>query len=146
MFDSIHHFITAGYAVPIDFTRQGWRQFSRLNNAIGARYIRAFILKRELAEYIAAHEAAGVRLDGECQELRYDGKVALLLKKVHGTWYITDVIRTEETAAYEPVYFWTRVKRGCNEVLARMLAGWRNLTKALEDQAGRKTAERQAGA
>ena len=146
MFDSIHHFITAGYAVPIDFTRQGWRQFSRLNNAIGARYIRAFILKRELAEYIAAHEAAGVRLDGECQELRYDGKVALLLKKVHGTWYITDVIRTEETAAYEPVYFWTRVKRGCNEVLARMLAGWRNLTKALADQAGRKTAERQAGA
>ena len=146
MFDSIHHFITAGYAVPIDFTRQGWRQFSRLNNAIGARYIRAFILKRELAEYIAAHEAAGVRLDGECQELRYDGKVALLLKKVHGTWYITDVIRTEETAAYEPVYFWTRVKRGCNEVLARMLAGWRNLTKALADQAGSKPAERQAGA
>ena len=146
MFDSIHHFITAGYAVSIDFTRQGWRQFSRLNNAIGARYIRAFILKRELAEYIAAHEAAGVRLDGECQELRYDGKVALLLKKVHGTWYITDVIRTEETAAYEPVYFWTRVKRGCNEVLARMLAGWRNLTKALADQAGRKPAERQAGA
>ena len=146
MFDSIHHFITAGYAVPIDFTRQGWRQFSRLNNAIGARYIRAFILKRELAEYIAAHEAAGVRLDGECQELRYDGKVALLLKKVHGTWYITDVIRTEETAAYEPVYFWTRVKRGCQEVLARMLAGWRNLTKALADQAGRKPAERQAGA
>ena len=146
MFDSIHRFITAGYAVPIEFTRQGWRQFSRLNNALGARYIRAFILKRELAEYIAAHEAAGVRLDGECQELRYDGEVALLLRKVQGAWYITNVIRTEETAAYEPVYFWTRVKRGCNEVLARMLAGWRNLTKALADQAGRKPAERQAGA
>ena len=146
MFDSIHHFITAGYAVPIDFTRQGWRQFSRLNNAIGARYIRAFILKRELAEYITAHEAAGVRLDAEGQELRYDGEVALLLRKVQGAWYITNVIRTEETAAYEPVYFWTRVKRGCNEVLARMLAGWRNLTKALADQAGRKPAERQAGA
>lgn len=146
MFDSIHRFITAGYAVPIGFTRQGWRQFARLNNVLGARYIRAFILKRELAEYIAAHEAAGVRLDAEGQEFRYDGKVALLLRKVHGAWYITDMIRTEETAAYEPVYFWTRVKRGCNEVLARMLAGWRNLTKALADQAERKPAERQTGA
>ena len=146
MFDPIHRHIMAGYAVSIEFTKQGWRQFARLNASLGTRYIRAFILKRELAEYIAAHEAAGVRLDAEGQELRYDGEVALLLKKVHGTWYITDVIRTEETAAYEPVYFWTRVKRGCNEVLARMLAGWRNLTKALADQAGRKPAERQAGA
>ena len=26
-----------------------------------------------MAEYIAAHEVAGVKLDTECQELRYDG-------------------------------------------------------------------------
>ena len=85
MFDSIHRHIMAGYAVSIDFTRQGWRQFARLNSHLGTRYIRAFILKRDVAEYIAAHEAAGVKLDTECQELRYDGGVHLLLKKVQGT-------------------------------------------------------------
>ena len=73
MFDSIHRPIMAGYAVSIEFTKQGWRQFARLNASLGTRYIRAFILKRDVAEYIAAHEVAGVKLDTECQELRYDG-------------------------------------------------------------------------
>ena len=50
MFDSIHRHIMAGYAVSIDFTRQGWRQFTRLNASLGTRYIRAFILKRDVAE------------------------------------------------------------------------------------------------
>ena len=71
MFDSIHSHIMAGYNVPIDFTKQGWRQFAKLNCTLGSRYLRAFILKRDVAEYIAAHEAAGVKLDTECQELRY---------------------------------------------------------------------------
>ena len=73
MFDSIHSHIMAGYNVPIDFTKQGWRQFAKLNCTLGSRYLRAFILKRDVAEYIAAHEVAGVKLDTECQELRYDG-------------------------------------------------------------------------
>lgn len=72
MSESIHRFITAGYAVSIDFTKQGRRQFAKVNRSLGRRYIRAFILKRDLAEYIAAHEAAGVHLDTECHELRYD--------------------------------------------------------------------------
>ena len=94
MFDSIHRHIMAGYAVSIDFTKQGWRRFARLNASLGTRYIRAFILKRDVAEYIAAHEAAGVKLDTGCQELRYDGGVHLLLRKVQGTWLITDVFCT----------------------------------------------------
>lgn len=72
MFDSIHRHIMAGYNVSIDFTKQGWRQFAKLNSTLGSRYLRAFILKRDVAEYIAAHEAAGVKLDTECQELRYE--------------------------------------------------------------------------
>ena len=59
MFDFIHRCIMAGYTVPIDFTKHGWRQFAKLNTYLGIRYIRAFILKRDVAEYIAAHEAAG---------------------------------------------------------------------------------------
>ena len=134
MFDPIHRHIMAGYAVSIEFTKQGWRQFARLNASLGTRYIRAFILKREVAEYIAAHEAASVKLDTECQELRYDGGVHLLLRKVQGTWLITDMFCTEEAAVFAPVYFWTRVKRGCSLLFVRMITGWRCLTKALAER------------
>ena len=134
MFDPIHRHIMAGYAVSIEFTKQGWRQFARLNASLGTRYIRAFILKRDVAEYIAAHEAASIKLDTECQELRYDGSVHLLLRKVQGTWLITDVFCTEEAVAFVPVYFWTRVRRGCNLLLARLITGWRSLTKALAER------------
>ena len=134
MFDSIHRHIMAGYDVSIDFTKQGWRQFARLNASLGIRYIRAFILKRDVAEYIAAHEAAGVKLDTECQELHYDSGVHLLLRKVQGTWLITDMFCTEEAAVFAPVYFWTRVKRGCSLLFVRMITGWRCLTKALAER------------
>ena len=134
MFAAIHRHIMAGYAVSIDFTRQGWRQFTRLNASLGTRYIRAFILKRDVAEYIAAHEAAGVKLDTECQELRYDGGIHLLLRRVQGTWLITDMFCTEEAAVFAPVYFWTRVKRGCSLLFVRMITGWRCLTKALAER------------
>ena len=134
MLDSIHRHIMAGYAVSIDFTRQGWRQFAKLNSHLATHYIRAFLIKRDVAEYIAAHEAAGVKLDTECQELRYDGGVHLLLRKVQGTWLITDVFCTEETVAIAPVYFWTRIRRGCSDTLAKLLIGWRCLTKALAER------------
>ena len=134
MFDSIHRHIMAGYAVSIDFTKQGWRQFARLNASLGTRYIRAFILKRDVAEYIAAHEAASIKLDTECQELRYDGGVHLLLRKVQGTWLITDMFCTEEAAVFAPVYFWTRVRWGCNLLLVRLITGWRSLTKTLAER------------
>ena len=134
MFDPIHRFIMASNSVSIDFTKQGWQQFARLNRTLGIRYIRAFLLKRELAEYIAAHEAAGVKLATECQELRYDGGVYVLLKKVQGTWLITDIFLAEEAAAFAPVYFWTEVKRGCNLLLVRLLTGWRRLTQAMAER------------
>lgn len=134
MLDSIHCHIMAGYTVSIDFTKQGWRQFARLNRSLGRRYIRAFILRRDVAEYIAAHEAAGVKLDTECQELRYDGGVQLLLKKVQGTWLITDVFCTEEAVAFAPVYFWTKIRRSCSLLLVRLLIGWRCLTKGLAER------------
>ena len=134
MFDSIHRHIMAGYAVSIDFTRQGWRQFAKLNSHLGTHYIRAFLLKRDVAEYIAAHEAAGVKLDTECQELRYDGGIHLLLRKVQGTWLITDMFCTEEVVGFAPVYFWKRIRRDCSDTLTKLLIGWRCLTKALSER------------
>lgn len=115
--------------VQVEFTRTGWRQFARLNRSLGARFIRAFILRYELAAYLTEHEAAGVQLDTECQEVRYVDGVYLLLRKSQGIWYITDVFAAEEEVGYEPIYFWQRVKRGASYILARLLIGWRQLTR-----------------
>lgn len=115
--------------VQVEFTRTGWRQFARLNRSLGARFIRAFILRYELAAYLAEHEAAGVQLDTECQEVRYVDGVYLLLRKSQGVWYITDVFTADEAVGYEPIYFWQRIKRGASYILARLLIGWRQLTR-----------------
>lgn len=80
----------------VEFTRTGWRQFARLNRSLGARFIWTFVLRYELAAYLAEHEAAGVKLDTECQEVRYVDGVYLLLRKSQGVWYITDVFAAEE--------------------------------------------------
>ena len=115
----------------VDFTRSGWRQFMRLNRTLGARFLRGFVLRYELAAYLTAHEAAGVELDEGCQEVRYENGVYLLLRKMQGVWYITDVFTTEETVAYEPVFFWKQIKRGVNLILAHILSGWRQLTERM---------------
>lgn len=112
----------------IEFTKQGWRKFTRLNQKLGSRFIQAFVLRREVAEYIAAHEDSGVHLDTICQMLHYDDGVYLLMMKSQGTWYITDIWMEEETVAgYEPMYIWKQMKRGVSMLLARVLIGWQRL-------------------
>lgn len=111
----------------IDFTKTGWRQFAKLNSNLGARFIRAFIVKRELADYIYAHEAKSIQLDMECQEIRYDDGIHLLIKKIQGVWYITGVVATEEAIGFAPIFFWQRIKEGLNDLLAHVLIGWRRV-------------------
>ena len=113
----------------VEFTRSGWRQLARLNRSRGASLIRAFVLCHELSAYLAEHEASGVHLDTECQEVRYVDGVYLLLRRSQGIWYITDVFAAEEGDDYEPMYFWQRVRRGAGCVLIRLLIGWRQLTR-----------------
>lgn len=113
----------------VDFTRSGWKQFMRINRSLGAKFIRAFVLKYELAEYLGEHECSGVALDEGCQEVRYEDGVYLLLKKMQGVWYITDVFLAETAAAYEPIFFWQRIKRGASFLLAHVLIGWRQLSR-----------------
>ena len=115
----------------VDFTRSGWRQFFKLNRSLGARFLRGFVLRYELAAYLTAHEATGVDLDEGCQEIRYEGGVYLLLKKMQGVWYITDVFCTEEAVAYEPVFIWKRIRRGASFILAHVLIGWQALTQRM---------------
>ena len=51
----------------------------------------------------------------------------------HGGWKtgITDVFCTEEAVAYEPVFFWKRIRRGASFILAHVLAGWQALTQGM---------------
>ena len=118
-------------AAQVDFTRSGWRQFARLNRRLGVRFIRGFVLRYELGVYLAAHEDAGAPLDEGCMEDRYEDGVYLLLKKMQGVWYITDVFAAEEAVAYEPVFFWKRIRRGVDFILAHVLTGWRSLTQRM---------------
>ena len=101
-------------AAQVDFTRSGWQQFAKLNRKLGARFIRGFILRHELAAYLTAHEAAGTPLDEGCQEVCYENGVYLLLRKMQGVWYITDIFAAEETVAYEPVFFWQKIRPGAD--------------------------------
>ena len=114
--------------VRIEFTKDGWRQLAKINRSFGGNFIRAFILKNEIAVYIAAHAQNGRRFD-DVLELRYDEHLSVLLENRNGVWYITDVIVTDTGEGYAPLYFWTRIKRGCNIICARILIGWRRLFK-----------------
>ena len=118
----------------VEFTRSGWRQFGKMNRCLGNRFIKGFILRRELALYIAAHDASGVHLDTICQEIRYEDGVYLLMMKCQGVWYITDIWSTEPATAFKPCFFWKQIKHGYNLVLAHVLICWQNLTKALEGE------------
>ena len=115
--------------VGIEFTRESWKQFTQLNHSAIPAFIRTINVKADLALYIVAHEEKNIHLDTECQEVCYQPGLYLILRKEHGIWYITDVITTGMAADYAPVFFWTRVKRGCNVLAARVLICWRRLTK-----------------
>ena len=117
--------------VRVDFTSSSWRQFTRLNRSLGVRFIRGFVLRHELAAYLTAHEVAGVELDEGCQEVCYENGVYLLLRKMQGVWYITDIFAAEETIAYEPIFFWQKIRRGTDFILAHVLSGWRQLTERM---------------
>ena len=79
--------------------------------------------------YIASYEDRGIHLDSECQEVCYQSGIFLIMRKEHGVWYVTDVYTTGKDAGFVPVYFWTRIKRGCNVLVARVLICWRRLTR-----------------
>ena len=122
---------TRSIIIRIDFTRGGWRQFARVNRTLGSRFIKAFVLRHEVASYIAAHEDVGIQFDTLCQELRYDDGVYLLLKRVQGEWLIIDVCVDEsetgsskEKHTFFPILIWRRVRNGVRAVLTQMLCGW----------------------
>ena len=115
--------------VRVEFTKEGWQQLLRLHPSPISAFIQTVNIKADLGVYIASYEERGIHLDSECQEVCYQSGMFLVLRKEHGVWYITDVYTIGEDAGFVPVYFWTRIKRGCNVLVARVLICWRRLTK-----------------
>ncbi len=116
----------------ISFSREGWRQFERLNRNLGIRYIKAFVLKRELAVFLQHHEHSSHKLDTICQELHYHSGIYLLLKCVGGEWVITDIWQEEAPENYQPIFVWQHIKRGLDYLAAKVLAGWRSPIRGLK--------------
>lgn len=118
----------------VEFTKTGWRQFIKMNQSLGSRFIKGFLLRFEVAAYLTHHIENGAVLDSGCQELRYESGIYLLMKQVQGEWLITDIWTEDEPVDFSPVYFWTRVKRGCSYVLRQILIGWQQLTWSPESE------------
>ena len=122
---------------PISFTKRGFRQFARVNQLLGKAFIRAFVLYREMAAYIMAHEADGYHLDTICLDVRYDENVYLLLMKCQGEWLITDVglndgagKPTKGWTSWTPVLVWQRITAGLRTVLRQIICGWKRMAMA----------------
>ena len=119
--------------VRVEFTRAAWQQLLRLHPSPISAFIQTVNIKADLGLYITSYEEHGIHLDSECQEVRYQSGMFLIIRKEHGVWYIMDVFMTSEDAGFEPVFFWTRVKRGCDVMAARMLICWRRLMKRTQE-------------
>ena len=81
----------------------------------------------EISEYIASHEAAGIRFDSEYQEIVYDERMVFMLRKENGSWQIVDVIVRMPVREFLPVFIWKRLKHGATEIVAKFLAKWRTV-------------------
>ena len=82
---------------------------------------------REIGEYIASHETAGIRFDSEYQEIIYDERMVFMLRKENGSWLIVDVIVRTPVREFLPVFIWKRLKRGATEIVAKFLSKWRTV-------------------
>ena len=115
--------------VRIGFTPTGWKQLERLNSKSMQR-IRAFLLQWELSFYLLGRLESGMPMDEGCQEICYESGVYLLLRKMQGIWYITDVYAGEVPTAFLPVFVWQRIQRGARQLLVHILTGWRSVSES----------------
>jgi len=122
-------------SVRVEFSKGGWQQLLRLHPSPASAFLQAVNIKADLALYIASYEERGIHLDSDCQEVRYQSGMFLIIRKEHGVWYITEVYTTDGDIGFEPVFMWIRIKRGCNVLVARVLICWRRLTRQMQGTA-----------
>ena len=133
VFPTVQALIRRSARVNVEFTKDAWQQFVALKGNAFAAFIQAFTVKADMALYITAHEEKGIRMDNVCQEVCYEQGLFFLMKNIRGTWYITEVLIIGAEEVYTPVFFWTRIKRGCDVLAARILLRWRRRTSRRAD-------------
>ena len=82
---------------------------------------------REVGEYIASHEAAGIHFDSAYQEIIYDERMVFMLRRENGCWRIVDVIVRLPVSKFLPVFIWKKIRCGATEVVAKFIAKWRTI-------------------
>ena len=87
---------------------------------------------REIGEYIASHEAAGIHFDSAYQEIIYDERMVFMLRKENGCWQIVDIIVRLPVSEFLPVFIWKKIRRGATEIVAKFLAKWRTVRAAAQ--------------
>ena len=112
--------------VRVQFTAKAARRFSQ-KTPRDMGLVTGDDVCREISEYVASHEAAGVCFDSEYQEIIYDERMVFMLRKENGSWQIVDVIVRTAVREFLPVFIWKRLKRGATEIVAKFLAKWRTV-------------------
>ena len=121
----------------VNMTRNAGKQMKKINASLRKTspttpLLFKSVLRTELSDYITQHEAAGAALDENCLEVRYEDGIYVLLRKMQGEWYVTDIVADKDilnadTVAYKPVYVWQKLKQGLDYAIAHILVGWRQI-------------------
>ena len=121
----------------VNMTRNAGKQMKKINAVLrktspATPLLFKSVLRTELSDYITQHEAAGAALDENCLEVRYEDGIYVLLRKMQGEWYVTDIVADKDilnadTVAYKPVYVWQKLKQGLDYAIAHILVGWRQI-------------------
>ena len=117
--------------ISVNISRSGWRKLGNMNRELGANYIRAYEVRMELCAYLKMYEDAGMSLDTQWQELRYDEKICLIIRKVQGIWYVIDIWITDMAMCTVPLYMWKVMRKSGREIMTRILIGWQAIRAAV---------------
>ena len=112
-------------AIRIHFLKSAEKYFEKAMNQINESDSLKQACK-EVADYIAAHQAAGVYIIDEKKAIMYCEGVKLVLKRaLPNHWVIVAVKYIGHMPISWPIYLLKRIKRGAYERLCRVVDFWR---------------------
>ena len=77
--------------VKVEFTDFAFHQLGSIRKTRGYSALNKSTVLEEMALYITAHEAAGIGFNEDCQTIRFDDRLNILMFKADGIWYIADI-------------------------------------------------------
>lgn len=79
---------------------------------------------KELAFYIACHEAHDIEIDHDHLSVVYDDRITVTLRLECGEWVITGITVGRPLVSFSPIYIWKLIKHGAEYLPARFFAAW----------------------